>query len=83
MTPSKPWVNKALFNILHVLLEPKTRKVISQTSLNTNDGIKLWKVMKTYALGDTETNCALAIERFQQFEMSLCESPIICTKKRL
>jgi hypothetical protein len=70
MTPSKTWVNKALFNILHVLLEPKTRKVISQTSLNTNDGIKLWEVIKTYALGDTETNRALAIERFQQVEIA-------------
>ena len=71
MTTSKTWVNKALFNILHVLLKPETRKVISQTSLNTNDGIKLWEVIITYALDDTETNRALAIERFQQFEIPM------------
>ena len=78
--PSKTWVNKALFHILHVLLEPETRKIISQTSLNTNDCIKLWHLIKTHALGDTETNQTLAIERFHQFEMPLYASPIIYTE---
>ena len=78
--PSETWVNKALFHILHVLLKPETRKVISQTSLNTNDGIKLWDVIKTHALGDTETNRALAIERFHQFEMPQYATPIIYTE---
>ena len=78
--PSKTWVNKVLFHILHVLLEPETRKVISQTSLNTNDGIKLWEAIKPYALVDTETNRVLAIERFHQFEMPLYASPIVYTE---
>ena len=79
-TPLKTWVNKALFNILLVLLEPETRKVISQTSLNTNDGIKLWDVIKTYDLGDTETNWSLAIKPFHQIVMPMYASPIVYTE---
>jgi hypothetical protein len=63
-----------------VLLKPETRKVITQTFLNTNDGIKLWGIIKAYALGDTETNRALVIERFQQLEMPMHASPIVYTE---
>jgi hypothetical protein len=64
--PSKAWVNKALYSIFYVLLDPETHKMISTVPINTNDGIELWELIKTHALGDKEINAAISLEYFQR-----------------